>query len=51
VPVSIGPRPVPVSIGPRPATESAGGGLLVGRRPPDRACDEDPLAGFIPGGR
>jgi hypothetical protein len=29
-------RPVPVSIGPRP-----GSGL-----PPDRACDESPLAGF-----
>ncbi len=51
VPVSIGPRPATESAGPRPATESAGGGLLVGRRPPDRACDEDPLAGFIPGGR
>ena len=41
VPVSIGARPVPVSIGARPPT---GNGLL-----PDRACDENPLAGFGPG--
>jgi len=41
VPVSIGARPVPVSIGARPPT---GNGLL-----PDRACDENPLAGFSPG--
>ena len=34
-------RPVPVSIGARPP---AGHGL-----PPDRACDESPLAGFSPG--
>ena len=33
-------RPVPVSIGVRPPT---GDGL-----PPDRACDENPLAGFSP---
>ena len=33
--------PVPVSIGVRP---SAGPGL-----PPDRACDESPLADFSPG--
>ena len=31
-------RPVPVSIGPRPAGRS-----------PDRACEENPLAGFRPG--
>src|SRR3984957_20535202 len=37
-----GRAPVPVSIGPRPA---AGGG---GRTVPDRACDENPLAGFAP---
>jgi mycofactocin radical SAM maturase len=36
--------PVPVSIGLRPA---AGGGLVTGQ-PPDRACDESPLAGFSP---
>jgi mycofactocin radical SAM maturase len=35
---------VPVSIGVRPA---AGGGLVT-VRPPDRACDENPLAGFSP---
>jgi len=34
-------RPVPVSIGARPPT---GNGPL-----PDRACDENPLAGFGPG--
>jgi hypothetical protein len=34
-------RPVPVSIGVRPPSAS---GL-----PPDRACDENPLAGFSPG--
>ena len=44
VPVTIGARPVPVSIGARPA---AGGGLVTAR-PPDRACDESPLAGFRP---
>jgi len=44
VPVSIGARPVPVSIGARPA----GAGALT-TLPPDRACDESPLAGFSPG--
>jgi len=39
VAVSIGARP-PVSIGAGPPT---GNGLL-----PDRACDENPLAGFSP---
>jgi hypothetical protein len=38
-------RPVPVSIGPRPAVAGPGGA----RRPPDRACDDSPLAGFDPG--
>jgi mycofactocin biosynthetic radical S-adenosylmethionine protein MftC len=36
-----GSRPVPVSIGLRPPTDA---GL-----PPDRACDESPLAGFRAG--
>jgi mycofactocin radical SAM maturase len=36
-------RPVPVTIGARPPS-----GLPI--RPPDRACDENPLAGFVPGG-
>ena len=58
-------RPVPVSIGARPAAGPAAGSagghlpadgkLAAGRRPPhrapDRACDENPLAGFVPGGR
>jgi mycofactocin radical SAM maturase len=35
-------QPVPVSIGPRPA------GQDLGRTMPDRACDENPLAGFTP---
>jgi hypothetical protein len=35
-----------VSIGPRPAAPGAPGA----RRPPDRACDESPLAGFDPPG-
>ena len=35
-------RPVPVSIGARPPASR--------RLPPDRACDENPLAGFGPGG-
>jgi mycofactocin radical SAM maturase len=35
-------RPVPVTIGTRPPPGPA--------RPPDRACDENPLAGFAPGG-
>ncbi len=43
VPVSIGSGPVPVSIGARPP-----GGGLDPARPPDRACDENPLAGFRP---
>jgi mycofactocin radical SAM maturase len=38
-------RPVPVSIGPRPAVS-----LHTAVSPPDRACDESPLAGFSPGG-
>jgi hypothetical protein len=33
-------RPVPVSIGARPVPDSGS--------PPDRACDESPLAGFRP---
>jgi mycofactocin radical SAM maturase len=37
-------RPVPVTIGTRPPS----GALPI--RPPDRACDENPLAGFVPGG-
>jgi mycofactocin radical SAM maturase len=44
-------RAVPVTIGARPP---AGAGSLTGGprtgRPPDRACDESPLAGFAPGG-
>jgi mycofactocin radical SAM maturase len=41
---------------PRPAMDhSRGTGpvpITIGRRrPPDRACDEDPLAGFVPAGR
>src|SRR5580698_9347567 len=39
-----GSGPVPVSIGARPA----GAGALA-TLPPDRACDESPLAGFSPG--
>jgi len=42
-----GPRagqPVPVSIGPRPADP----GQVFPRSMPDRACDENPLAGFAP---
>jgi hypothetical protein len=39
-----GSGPVPVSIGARPA----GAGALT-TMPPDRACDESPLAGFSPG--
>jgi hypothetical protein len=38
-------RPVPVTIGARPA-----GGAPARDRPPDRACDESPLAGFRPAG-
>jgi hypothetical protein len=40
----VAPRPVPVTIGARPAD-----GDLTDRLPPDRACDENPLAGFDPG--
>jgi mycofactocin radical SAM maturase len=40
-------RAVPVSIGVRPAAAS---GTMISRLPPDRACDENPLAGFDPGG-
>jgi mycofactocin radical SAM maturase len=43
-PASAGSGPVPVSIGARPA----GAGALT-TLPPDRACDESPLAGFSPG--
>ena len=39
-------RPVPVSIGARPP--AGPGPHSPGRRPPDRACDENPLAGFRP---
>jgi hypothetical protein len=35
---------VPVSIGLRPPPSA-----LRAVRPPDRACDENPLAGFMPG--
>jgi mycofactocin biosynthetic radical S-adenosylmethionine protein MftC len=39
--------PVPVSIGPRPAeVPGAVAVLSPPRRVPDRACDQDPLAGF-----
>jgi len=34
--------PVPVSIGPRPPAHGP-----LGAGPPDRACDESPLAGFV----
>ncbi|HEY5361279.1 MAG TPA: mycofactocin radical SAM maturase [Streptosporangiaceae bacterium] len=37
-------RPVPVTIGMRPPVMAGAGG----RRPPDRACDENPLAGVDP---
>jgi hypothetical protein len=47
-PVAIGTRPVPVTIGARPPAAAPARG---GARPPDRACDESPLAGFVPGGR
>jgi len=40
-------RPVPVSIGARPP--AGPGPHSPGRRPPDRACDENPLADFRPG--
>jgi mycofactocin biosynthetic radical S-adenosylmethionine protein MftC len=40
-------RPVPVMIGPRPPV--TGNIAPAGDRPPGRACDENPLAGF-PGG-
>jgi hypothetical protein len=38
-----GSGPVPVSIGPRPSSPAR---VLSPVRPPDRACDENPLAGF-----
>ncbi len=38
-------RPVPVSIS---ARRPSGQGLMP-RKPPDRACDESPLAGFSSG--
>jgi radical SAM protein with 4Fe4S-binding SPASM domain len=46
-------RPVPVSIGTRPAAGATppAGGRPEGARRPDHACDENPLAGFVPGGR
>ena len=34
-------RPVPVTIGRRPVP------VTIGRRPAQRACDENPLAGFV----
>ncbi len=40
-------RPVPVTIGSRPPAD---GGRAPAGRPPDHACDENPLAGFVPGG-
>jgi mycofactocin biosynthetic radical S-adenosylmethionine protein MftC len=40
-------RPVPVTIGMRPPAMAA----ADARRPPGRACNESPLAGFDPGGR
>ncbi len=51
VPVSIGARPVPVTIGARPPASSGLAPVLAGPGsglPPDRACDESPLAGFRP---
>jgi hypothetical protein len=46
-PALAGSRPVPVSIGSRPPAGAGAG--LPGAFPPDRACDESPLAGFRPG--
>ena len=42
--VSSRPAPVPVTIGLRPPPSA-----LRAVRPPDRACDENPLADFMPG--
>ncbi len=42
--------PVPVSIGPRPA-DAAIAVLSAQRSVPDRACDQSPLAGFVPSAR
>jgi mycofactocin biosynthetic radical S-adenosylmethionine protein MftC len=39
--------PVPVSIGPRPADTPAAA-ASARRSVPDRACDQNPLAGFVP---
>jgi mycofactocin biosynthetic radical S-adenosylmethionine protein MftC len=39
--------PVPVSIGPRPA-DIPPASLATRRSAPDRACDQNPLAGFVP---
>jgi mycofactocin biosynthetic radical S-adenosylmethionine protein MftC len=44
--------PIPVSIGPRPA--DAAGAVAKAPAPrsvPDRACDQNPLAGFVPSAR
>ena len=35
---------------PRPRTSAGPVLLTLGTRPPDRACDENPLAGFAPDG-
>jgi mycofactocin radical SAM maturase len=42
-------RPVPVSIGLRPPSSAGPSSAVPPVRPPDRACDENPLAGFRPG--
>jgi radical SAM protein with 4Fe4S-binding SPASM domain len=42
--------PVPVTIGPRPA-DAPVPVLSVARSVPDRACDQSPLAGFLPSAR
>jgi mycofactocin biosynthetic radical S-adenosylmethionine protein MftC len=42
--------PVPVSIGPRPA-EPPAAVAPAWRSVPDRACDQSPLAGFVPSAR
>ncbi|HEY3732634.1 MAG TPA: mycofactocin radical SAM maturase [Streptosporangiaceae bacterium] len=41
------PGPVPVTIGRAPVTPTGSGPVAISpRQPPDRACDENPLAGF-----
>jgi mycofactocin biosynthetic radical S-adenosylmethionine protein MftC len=47
VPVSIGPRPADAGSAPGPVPGSAPGPVLTGLRGvPERACDQNPLAGF-----